>query len=226
MLPHVPWDAMSLFSLSPARAVPGGALYSPPPTSFFSNFGGEMASPPLQLHCVTGSHSSHQGTPSCGEGAQPPHHIHLQLHRRLPLLGERDPHTSINVPLPALPQSPSWEGVGDTAAPSVAWGYPDPRGVGLVPGCPPVLRVWGLSGRDFLEGAELSQAFFNVTIWTMPHIFLEGKATVSQKIMGAFLPLCQRRERGSIWGVGVKGFSFPVLFSRLLPALPRSRCWG
>lgn len=49
---------------------------------------------------------------------------------------------------------------------------------------------------------------------------------VSQKIMGAFLPLCQQREWGSIWGVGVKGFSFPVLFSRLLPAVPCSPCWG
>lgn len=49
---------------------------------------------------------------------------------------------------------------------------------------------------------------------------------VSQKIMGAFLPLCQRRERGSVWGVGVKGFSFPVPFSWLLLALPCSPYWG
>lgn len=50
---------------------------------------------------------------------------------------------------------------------------------------------------------------------------------VSQKIMGAFLPLCQQREWGSNWGgVGVKGFSFPVLFSQLLLALPCSPCRG
>lgn len=46
---------------------------------------------------------------------------------------------------------------------------------------------------------------------------------VSQKIMDAFLPQCQRRERGSVWGVGVMGFSFLVLFTALLPLLGLSR---
>lgn len=55
------------------------------------------------------------------------HHpqIHLQLYQRLPLLGERGPHTSLNVPLPALhqPQSPSWDRVG-TLQPPCSLGLP------------------------------------------------------------------------------------------------------
>lgn len=87
----------------------------------------------------------------------------------------------------------------------------------------PSFEGLGALREGFPGEAELSQAFFNVTVWTMPHIFLEGKAMVSQKIMGAFLPQCQRREWGSVWGVGVMGFSFLVLFTALLPLLGLSR---
>lgn len=68
--------------------------------------------------------------------------------------------------------------------------------------------------------AELSQAFFSIAIWTMSHIFLGGKATVSQKIMGAFLPLCQG-EVGSICRGGAGGMR-GVLGLRCCPA---SSCW-
>lgn len=147
-------------------------------------------------------------------GAQPPN-IHLQLHPKLPLLGEKGSPPALLCPSQPCPSPSGPAGtVWGHCSPPVAWGYPDPRGVGLVPGCPPALRVWGLSGRVFFGGGLSSaRPFLNVTIWTMPHIFLEGKATVSQEIMGAFLPLCQRREWGRIWGVGVRGFSFVVLFS-------------
>lgn len=58
---HVPWDTVSPFSFSPAKGVPGEALYLLPPTTVSSNFGGKCPPPPrLLLHCVTGRHSSRQ----------------------------------------------------------------------------------------------------------------------------------------------------------------------
>lgn len=61
----------------------------------------------------------------------------------------------------------------------------------------PSFEGLGALREGFSEGAELSQAFFNVTIWTMPHIFLEGKAMVSQKIMGAFYRCASKGSEGA-----------------------------
>lgn len=59
-----------------------------------------------------------------------------------------------------------------------------------------------------MGGAELSQAFFNVAIWTMSPIFLGGKATVSQK---SWVPFYRCGREGEGWvqnlGRGVQGVS-------------------
>lgn len=95
-----------------------------------------MASPPLQLHCVTGSHSSHQwGFPLPHRGGVHPIPSHLQLHRRLRLLVGRVPQTSLSVPAsPPL----NWDrGGGTVAPPSLQPGViRTPMGLGLCQGVP------------------------------------------------------------------------------------------
>lgn len=153
---------MSLFPLSPARGVPGGggSVLAPSNFGFFSFLGGGGLPPsPVTLCHWEPLWSPTEGFPPM-VGGTPLTPYPSAASPKAASLERGTPNASLNVPLPAFPQpqSPSWEGWG-TLQPPTARGCPDPRGVGLVPGCPPTLRVWGLSGRVFLGRLSSARPF-------------------------------------------------------------------
>lgn len=129
---------------SPARAVPGGAPVSPLPTLGFFPWGGLGGlTPPPVILCQWKPLQS-----PMGGGTPPPPHPSAASPKAA-TVGGATPRPALVCPPTALPQPPSWgRGGGHCGPPSLQpGGYPDPRGVGLVPGCPPALVSWGLSGR-------------------------------------------------------------------------------
>lgn len=152
---------MSLFPLSPARGVPGGgSLLAPSNFGFFSFLGGRWPPPPPVTLCHWEPlWSPTEGSPPVAGGTPPaPYPSAASPKAASPERGT--PIPALMCPSQPFPSpSPQLGGGGGHCGPPIAWGCPDPRGVGLVPGCPPALRVWGLSGRVFLGRLSSARPF-------------------------------------------------------------------
>lgn len=179
----------------------------PLPNLVISHFGGEWP-PPLSSYTVSlgATLGTNRRVPFHGGGDTPPHPISICSFTKCCHSWERGtPIPALMCPSQPCPSPPARRGWG-TLQPPIAWGYPDPCGVGLVPGCPPALRVWGLSGRVFLGEGWAQPGLFKCHNMDNASYLFRGKSNGFPKNHGCLFTTVPATGAGQCLGGGCEGF--------------------